>query len=233
MKRFVPTLRDGVVLILTLTLGLATLYRFPQTIYWLTGTPKPKPDLSFRELTDEERKLYKELHVEINSGNQSGSGCKLDSNGKEYLTALHVVMTGFVNDETIWANNHATKIVEKSKYGPTEKDYAILSSDLLATKPTAKIPYYRFREGEDVIVVGSSGGQKALVQPARIINVNVASEDGDPKPSAKDVYAIYLQAGLSGGCVYPIGWTTPVAVFAKRDPDLQKGEVSLASRLVE
>ena len=233
MKRFIPTRRDIVVLLLTLTLGTTIIYLFPQTVHWVTGSSVPKPDLHFRELTDEERALYKSLHVEVVSGNSAGSGCKLDKDGKEYLTALHVVMTGFVNDETIWADNHATKVVEKSKFGPTEKDYAILSTDLTATKPTTEIPYYRFREGEDVIVVGSSGNQKALVQPARIINVSVDSENGKPKPSAKNVYAIYLKEGLSGGCVYPIGWTTPVAVFAKRDQDLQRGEVSLASRLIE
>lgn len=197
---------------------------------WL---PWSSPDMNFQEISEAESQEYKSKYVTVKAGALLGSGCKTNSPGV-YLTALHVIAPAIINDERITVEDEEVFVIAKSKLGEKEPDFALLSKD---RKAEFKLPEYQFKLWENIVIVGSPGDQVAMVQPARITNVVVNSENGELRTSAKDVYMIYAKEGISGGCVYPQGSQNPVAVYTSlydhNSPQPRLGTITMASKQVE
>lgn len=205
-------------------IGLVVYKQFSQ------AAPESKPAVSLRTISEEERAFYKSKFVNIKAGGLRGSGCEYKPG--YFLTALHVLIPSILDDDIISVNDKKATLVSKSK---TREDYAILSTHADIDERLGTLPEHEFKEGEDVIIVGSPGDQVALVQPGKIINTLVMDETNVVKKSAKKVYTIYVESGISGGCVYPADSDIPVAVFTKKDGDSESriGEISIASKAKE
>lgn len=191
---------------------------------------KVDSEVHLKEISQIDRDFYKSKAVNIRAGGSFGSGCEIKPG--YYLTALHIIMGPIWDHETISVNDKKATLVESSK---VIEDYALLTINAEVDPRLAKLPEYEFTEGEDVIIVGNPGNQDTLVQPGKIINTKVNDANGYPKKSSKKVFTVYVEHGISGGCVYPYGSKTPVAVFIKKDEnrDQHLGEVSVVTKSVE
>jgi hypothetical protein len=171
---------------------------------------KSERELRLREIGEVDRQYYKSKFVSIRGGNSKGSGCEIRPG--YFLTALHVIYDAIVADEVIAVNDKKASVVNNS----IPEDYAFLTTNAEVDPKLAKVPHYEFQEGEDIIVVGAPGTEPVMVQAAKIINTTVVDENFEVKKSFKKIYTVYIEHGISGGCVYPFGGTTPVAIITQK-----------------
>lgn len=196
---------------------------------WLYSPPVASgPQL--QTISEETANFYKSKFVTVRSGKNSGSGCEIKPG--VYLTALHVVNNTYWDKVPILVNGTQATILGHSN---TENDFAILTTNKNEDKKSAIIPNYDFKIGDNLIIVGSPGNEKALVEPGLIINETVQNEDGSLKVFSKKISSLYIESGLSGGCVYVPGSSNPVGIVIKKENDVNHkiGEISLASKLID
>lgn len=213
----------GAVLCLILCFGIVKYY--PELIF------KSQPaKITLAKISESDIKMYKSKYVEIRAGKFIGSGCELEPGVA--LTAFHNVMLPWIDKEVIYVNNVPAKLIWHSK---TEQDYALLATKDKVDPKKIVIPNYDFKIGDDFISVGSPGNLTALVEPGKIIDTNITDDQGQLKIGAKKIFSIYIESGISGGCVYPIGSDYPVAVVTKKDGNQEKniGEISIVSKAEE
>lgn len=192
-------------------------------------TPQP-PKISLAKIPKHEIQMYKSKYAEIRAGKNMGSGCELEPG--VILTAFHNVMLPWIDKEQIYVNNVPAILIW---HGRTEQDYAILSTKGKIDPKKIVIPNYDFEIGDDIVVVGSPGNLNALVEPGKIIDTNVKDDSGQLKIGSKEIFSIYIESGISGGCVYPAGSDYPVAIVTKKDgnPEKNIGEISMVSKTFE
>lgn len=215
---------------------LVTLVTFIITnALWLCGLSyfhtKKVSDPVLAQLDPQVRQYYKSKIVTVTAGRYVGSGCEIEP--EYFLTALHVIGNALLDDHPIAVGSKPAKLIFK---GTTEEDYAILSTAAKPDLSKANLPYYDFQEGEDFVVTGNPGNQIARVQTGKIASTVVKNETGTAlKPNARLIFTDYVEAGISGGCVYPMGWLKPVGVAIKSEGDAEKrkGEISLARKRIE
>lgn len=190
------------------------------------------PGMKLADISDEDRKFYKSLFVPIRAGRYAGSGCKSGEDESEYYSSLHVILAAHHDKKPIFVGKAMAKLVSSSL---TDQDLGILSTNLAAKPRDIELPEYKFREGEDVIIVGSPGNNVAMVQPGKIMNVKVEDDQGNLDPWATKVFTVYVEGGISGGCIYPLGSSQPVALFRKDEnrPHSQIGHITFASKLLK
>ncbi|HMQ01775.1 MAG TPA: hypothetical protein PKD79_01750 [Candidatus Doudnabacteria bacterium] len=189
------------------------------------------PHLQLIELSKEEVEFYKSKIVTVTGGKYIGSGCEIEPG--YYLTALHIISHAILDGDPIQVNGVPAQVVIK---GRTEEDYAILTTDETPDLAKAITPVYEFSEGEHFIVTGNPGEQVKRVQSGKITNIKVLSYDRQHiKPSARKVFAEYIEKGISGGCVYPKGWVAPVGVatMSENDNEKKRGEISLTRKRID
>ncbi|QQS23107.1 hypothetical protein IPM19_00875 [bacterium] len=198
---------------------------FPE-VFYLTQPPK----IALADIPEQDIKQYKKKHVEVKAGKYQSSGCEIEPG--VFLTAFHGVMGPWLDEEQIYVNETPAKLAWHSK---TEQDYAILTTKEKFDAKKYVLDPYEFKIGDDIVIVGSPGSTRALVQPGKIINTDVKNEDGNYKMGAKKAFTIYIESGISGGCVYPLGSNNAVAVMTKKDNNPEKtiGEISLVSKISE
>ncbi len=167
--------------------------------------------------------LYR--YVTIGSGNKVGSGCMIKPG--YYLTALHVLSEGILNDSPISVDNKKAQLVAHSS---TDEDIAIVSTYAQIDKKDAELEDYNdFEDNQDIIIVGSPGSVGPFVQPAKILR-DVYDEQRQKKPGAKMISAQYIEAGISGGCVYSADGNNLLGIVTKKYDSSSLGEITPVSR---
>mgnify|MGYP000383173583 CR=1 FL=1 len=224
MTKYLAGFFSAIILCVGVVAGMLYFELAPESFYTI------RPGMNLADISDSDREYYKSQYVTINAGSFRGSGCKYSDD--KFLASLHVVWAADHDKVTIFANGTATKMVASSL---SEQDFAVLSSNLKEEPSDMEFPIYNFREGEDVVAVGNSDTLPIMVQPAKIMNVAVRDLLGNYDPATKKVFTVYVGSGLSGGCIYPLGSRTPVALFRKKQPDekSQVGFITQASRLMK
>ncbi len=202
-----------------------TIYKVQPQYFIKISNPKPH----LRKLTAEEISFYKSQYVTIKAGRNTGSGCI--ARPGIVVTAFHVVMPAFLEKRAIYVNDKPAKVLA---YTSMETDMVFLTTNDSKDKKLAALPEYDFKIGEDFVTVGSPGEENSLVESGVIINDHITDENG-MMTTTKKVSSIYIESGLSGGCVYPVGWDIPVAITTKKenDPNHKIGYISLASKIIE
>lgn len=221
--KYAITFLGGIIFCTLVLLGIKTYY--PETFY-LTEPPK----IALASIPEQDIKLYKKKYVEVKAGKYQSSGCEIEPG--VFLTAFHGVVNPWLDKEQIYVNETPAKLAWHSK---TDQDYVILTTkEKFDVKKYALTPY-DFKIGDDIVIVGSPGSTTALVQPGKIINTDIKDENGNYKIGAKKAFTIYIEFGISGGCVYPLGSDKAVAVVTKKDntPEKTIGEISLVSKISE
>lgn len=167
--------------------------------------------------------LYR--YVTITSGKKVGSGCLIKPG--YYLTALHVLGEGILNDSPIAVDDMKAQIVAHSS---TDDDIAIVSTYAEIDKKDAELETYNaFEDNQDIIIVGNPGTIGPFVQPAKILR-DVYDEQRQKKPGAKMISAQYIEAGISGGCVYSADGNTLLGIVTKKYDSSSIGEITPVSR---
>ncbi len=169
----------------------------------------------------------KSQYVEVGTKDSSGSGCQIKPGF--YITALHVVSSAILDEETISVNNQKAQVVWKSK---TEEDYVILTTYAEFDKKRVELPNFNnFGDNTNIIIVGSPGDQQKLVQPGKIIR-SVLGEDNKSKQYAKIISAQYVDFGLSGGCVYSEDGENLLGILTNQysNPGSTIGQITIVSR---
>lgn len=213
----------GIALCAIITAAVIVFY--PELLF----TSQP-PKIALAHIPEHAIKMYKSKYVEVKAGRSQSSGCLLEPG--VYLTAFHGVVYPWLDKEAIYVNGAPARLVWHSK---TDQDYAILTTKEKFDDKRFTLPLYEFKIGDDIVIVGSPGTTTALVEPGKIINTDVKDAAGNLKIGAKQAFSIYIESGISGGCVYPLGSDYPVAVVTKKDgnPDKTIGEISLVSKVAE
>jgi hypothetical protein len=196
-------------------------------IMWFSAD-KSRTPISLDEAT---KAQYKAKIVIVKAGNNIGSGCKQEDG--YYLTAFHVVLPAWLNKDPITVNGIPAKVLYHSR---TERDIAILTTLENPDLSKATTPSYEFKEGEYFVLTGNPGNEIDRVQVGQITNVvRKDRETLSISTQAREIFAEYIREGISGGCVYPMGWEKPVGVstLAANDKDRKRGSISLASKVTE
>jgi hypothetical protein len=177
----------------------------------------------------EVEKQLAERHVTISSGKLQGSGCRI-KNGY-YLTALHVLSEGIINKSPIAVGDLKATLVSHTT---TDKDLAIVSTFAEIDENEAQLEIFNeFENNQDIIIVGSPGGIKAFVQPAKIIR-DAVDDENNVKLDSKIISAQYIEGGISGGCVYSADGNKLLGIVTKKYGSTSAiGEASFASKRIE
>lgn len=196
---------------------------------------RPESSISLIDIPADTQNMYKAKYVSISAGTAISSGCELDPGSQIFLTSLHGISNALLDGDDILVNGQKAYVIKKSR--TNESDYAFLTTNPKLIKSKVDLPEHTFQLNEDLIILGSPGNEKALVQPAKIINRSIDSEYNQTFVASKSVYTLYVLPGISGGCVFPVGSEKPVAVFTKKIPDPDKesrfGGISFTNKTAE
>ncbi len=213
----------GVAVCVLFFLGIK--FYYPELLYFAQP-----PKIALAQISEKDVKQYKDMYVEVRAGKYSSSGCKLEDG--VYLTSFHGVVMPWLDKEVIYVGNTPAKLAWHSK---TEQDYVILTTKEKFDEKKYVLQPYEFNIGDDIVIVGSPGNTSALVQPGKIIDTDLKNDEGNFKIGAKKIFSIYIEYGISGGCVYPLGSFNAKAIVTKKENNAEKtiGEISLVSKIAE
>lgn len=226
-KSFSQKIASGVIgFVFCLVLGLVFLKYNPQLFIQAPTIPSPP----LVNITAEDDSFYKSKFVSVTAGKNSGSGCIIKPG--VYLAAFHVVMYPWLNKQPIYVNGKKATVLG---YSHTDNDIVFLTTNPKESKKSAALADYEFKVGEDIVIVGSPGDETSLVEAGKIINQTKNSDKDSLQVMTNQVASIYIESGLSGGCVYPYGSDTPVGIVTKKENDNSHkiGYISLASKILE